>query len=69
MKKLLLLTALSLFVLALLVGCGNKTDEAQDKVPVETKQAEMMDSTRMDSGMEVMDSTIIDSMEQIKDSL
>lgn len=49
MKKLLFLAALSLMVFALVVGCGKKADEATDKVPVETKAAEMMDSTRMDS--------------------
>ena len=49
-------------VFALIVGCGKKADEATDKVPVETKKAEMMDSTRMDSGMHMMDSTIVDSV-------
>ena len=57
MKKLLFLAALSLMVFALVVGCGKKADEATDKVPVETKAADMMDSTRMDSMMhEGMDS-------------
>ncbi len=62
MKKLLFLAALSLIVFALMVGCGKKADEATDKVPVEVKKAEMMDSTRMDSGTHMMDSTMMDSM-------
>lgn len=62
MKKLLFLAALSLMVFALMVGCGKKADEATDKVPVEVKKAEMMDSTRMDSSMHKMDSTMMDSM-------
>lgn len=69
MKKLLFLAALTLMVFALLVGCGKKADEATDKVPVETKEAEMMDSTRMDSGMHMMDSTMMDSMEAKSDSM
>ena len=57
MKRFLLLVGIALAMFALTVGCGKKADEAQDKVPVETKAAEMMDSTRMDSGMnEMMDS-------------
>ena len=63
MKKLLLLAALTLMVFALVVGCGKKADEATDKVPVEVKKAEMMDSTRMDSGTHMMDSTMMDSMD------
>ncbi len=62
MKKLLLLAALSLMVFALVIGCGKKADDAADKVPVEVKKAEMMDSTRMDSGTQMMDSTMTDSM-------
>ncbi len=72
MKRFLLLVAMVAMMFALVVGCGKKADEATDKVPVETKKAEMMDSTRMDEGMDsamhMMDSTMMDSMEAKGDS-
>ncbi len=67
MKKLLILTAVSLMTFSLMVGCGDKADEATDKVPVETKAADMADSTRMDemvdSASQMMDSTMADSVD------
>ena len=62
MKKIILLAAMMLIMFAIMVGCGKKADEATDKVPVETKAADMMDSTRMDSASHMMDSTMMDSM-------
>lgn len=46
----------SVFVMALAFGCGKKETKETDKVPVEVKEAEQMDSTRMDSAaMETME--------------
>lgn len=55
MKKLLILFLVSIFVLGLIIGCGKKEAES-DKMPADVKEAEMMDSTRMDS------SDMIDSL-------
>lgn len=55
MKKLLILFLVSIFVFGLIIGCGKK-DAESDKMPAEVKEAEMMDSTRMDS------SDMIDSL-------
>ncbi len=51
MKRLTLLGLMALFVLALTVSCGKKESEESDKVPLEVKQAEQMDSTRLDSAV------------------
>lgn len=69
MKRVLLLMILTLALFAIIASCGKKTEEQTDKVPVETKQAEMMDSTRMDSGMQMTDSTMMDSTEMTQDSM
>ncbi len=61
MKKLLFLAVMSVMVFAFVIGCGKKADETKDKAPVETKKAEMMDTTMMDSGMHMMDSTMMDA--------
>ena len=66
MNKLLFLTVLSLMVFALVVGCGKKADEATDKVPVETKKAEMMDSTRMDSMIESAEEVVEEVVDSVK---
>ena len=50
MKKLLLILMAITATLCFIWGCGKKdTNEGADKVPAETKQAEMADSTAMDS--------------------
>lgn len=66
MKKLLFLTVLSLMVFALVIGCGQKADETTDKVPVETKEAEMMDSTRMDSMIESAEEAVEEVVDSVK---
>ena len=54
MKKMMILIAIIALVLA--IGCGQEKTET-DKVPVETKAAEMQDTTRLDSVVtEVVDS-------------
>ncbi len=50
MKKLLIVLMILLVSLCFIFGCGKKeSQEETDKVPVEVKQAEMADSTAMDS--------------------
>lgn len=54
MKKMMILIAILALILA--IGCGQKAEET-DKVPVETKEAEAQDTTRLDSVVtEVVDS-------------
>lgn len=56
MKRFFILLMVSVFVMALAFGCGKKETKETDKVPVEVKEAEQMDSTRMDSAaMETME--------------
>ena len=72
MKRLLILSVMTLMVFALVVGCGKKADEATDKVPVETKKAEMMDSTRLDemadSAKQVIEGAVDDAKEAVEDA-
>lgn len=49
MRKMLAFTMALLVALCFIYGCGKKETKEDDKVPVETKQAEMADSTAMDS--------------------
>ena len=63
MKRVLLLLFVALLALAIVVGCGTKQEET-DKVPAETKAAEMMDSTRLDSAMTEM----VDSAKAVMDN-
>lgn len=49
MKRVVLLLMVALLALAMFYGCGKKEAEEPDKVPVEVKQAETMDTTRLDS--------------------
>ena len=51
MKKILVLLVIMALALAFVYGCGKKEAEDTDKVPVEVKEAEVMDSTRMDSAV------------------
>ena len=68
MKKFLFFIILSLMVFVLVIGCGKKADEATDKVPVETKAAEMMDSTRLDSLAGEAKEAIDGAIEDTKDA-
>lgn len=67
MKKLIVLLVILSLMLAMVVGCGQKEAEDADKVPVEVKQAEQMDSTRMDSA--AVDSMVPDTTEVPADSM
>ena len=49
MRKMLAVTMALLVALCFIYGCGKKETKEDDKVPVETKKAEMADSTAMDS--------------------
>lgn len=49
MRKMLVITMALLMGLCFIYGCGKKETKEEDKVPAETKQAEMADSTAMDS--------------------
>ena len=49
MGKMLAVTMALLVALCFTYGCGKKETKEDDKVPVETKQAEMADTTAMDS--------------------
>ena len=53
-------------MLAMVIGCGQKEAEETD-VPVEVKQAEQMDSTRLDSA--AVDSMVPDTTEVPADSM
>ncbi len=60
MRRLLIVCSSIVFALALGFGCGKKeTKEQPGKVPVEVKEAEKLDTTRMDSAM--MESTMVDT--------
>ena len=63
MKKVLLFSLIMLLVLSFIYGCG-KEEPATDKVPADVQEAEMMDTTAMDSaadaGAEVMDSMAVE---------
>ena len=65
MKRVILLLMVALLVLAMIYGCGKKEAES-DKVPVEVKEAEAMDTTKLDSAAmeakEMMDTVVLDSM-------
>jgi len=54
MKKLFIAMLLTLFALALVVGCTKKESEDASKAPAGTSEAEMKDSTKMDSSMSNM---------------
>jgi PBP1b-binding outer membrane lipoprotein LpoB len=49
MRKMLAVTMALLVALCFIYGCGKKETKEDDKVPAETKQAEMADTTAMDS--------------------
>lgn len=52
MKKRILVALLAgILVSALTYGCGRREAEPTDKEPLEVKQAERMDSTRLDSAI------------------
>ena len=56
MKKVFTLGLMLLFALALVAGCGQNAEQEADKVPADVKDAEMADSTRLDSiAAEVVD--------------
>ncbi|NOY89454.1 MAG: hypothetical protein GXO93_08750 [FCB group bacterium] len=48
-KRIIFLISLLLFVLTITFSCGKKKAQETDKVPLEVKKAELMDSTRLDS--------------------
>ena len=68
MKRLLLLSLLAIMILALVVGCGKKAEEDADKMPVEEKAAEMMDTTQMDSAMMEAGEAVEGAVEEATDA-
>jgi len=68
MRKLVIAFLTIAFALAVSYGCGKKESaEPAGKVPTEVKEAETMDTTRMDSAM--MESTTVDTAEVPQDSM
>ncbi|MCK4372072.1 MAG: hypothetical protein KAW61_02945 [candidate division Zixibacteria bacterium] len=68
MRKMLIVVLILLVSLCFIYGCGKKdVQQETDKVPVEVKQAEMADSTAMDSA--IWDSTAVDTMAADQDSM
>lgn len=70
MKRLGILALIVLFIMALMAGCGQKEGDTPATQQEEAaKQAEMMDTTRMDSAA-MMDSAgaMMDSAKQMMDS-
>lgn len=68
MRKMLAVLMALLVVFCFVYGCGKKDiQEGDDKVPAETKQAEMADTTAMDSA--TWDEGAVDSMAGGLDSL
>jgi hypothetical protein len=64
----LIVVLILLVSLCFIYGCGKKdVQQETDKVPVEVKQAEMADSTAMDSA--IWDSTAVDTMAADQDSM
>ena len=67
MRKLLAVALALLVCFCFIYGCGKKdVQQETDKVPIEVKQAEMADSTSMDSA--ICDSTAVDTMAADQDS-
>ncbi len=67
MRKLLAVVLALLVCFCFIYGCGKKdVQQETDKVPIEVKQAEMADSTAMDSA--IWDSTAVDTMAADQDS-
>lgn len=66
MKKFIVLLVIVSLMLAMVIGCGQQEAEETD-VPVEVKQAEQMDSTRLDSA--AVDSMVPDTTEVPADSM
>jgi len=69
MKKVFTLGLMVLFALALVAGCGQKAEQEADKVPVEVKDAEMADSTRLDSMATDMVDTAGAVVEEVKEAV
>lgn len=65
LKKLFVLSLSALFIMALALGCGEKAEKETEKVPVEVKEAEQADSTRMDAA----EADTTEATEQAPDSL
>ena len=68
MKKVFTLGLMVLFALALVAGCGQQAEQEADKVPVEVKDAEMADSTRLDSMATDMADTAGAVVEEVKEA-
>lgn len=68
MRKMLAVMMVLLVALCFIYGCGKKdTQEGADKVPADTKKAEMADTTAMDSA--TWDEGEMDSMAGGHDSM
>jgi len=48
-KRIVILFSVVLLALAITFSCGKKKAQESNKVPLEVKKAEQMDSTRLDS--------------------
>lgn len=65
MKRVVVLFSVALLAMSLGYGCGKKEAEEPGKVPIEVKQAETMDSTRMDSAaVDTVDTIETDTAEE-----
>ena len=67
MRKMLMVLMALLVALCFIYGCGKKETQEDDKVPAETKQAEMADTTAMDSA--TWDEGAMDTMAGGHDSM
>ena len=67
MKKVLILMLVAIVAMAMVWGCGQKADDA-GKTPADVKEAESIDTTRLDSAMEAVDSLIDEGAEAVKDA-
>ncbi len=61
MKQIEFIISVMVVAMVLSFGCSQKSDEATDKVPLETKKAEMKDTTRLDAADYKYDSTYMDT--------
>ena len=66
MKRFLVLLLVALFAIGL-TGCGTKDAAETDKVPADVKEAEMQDTTRLDSLAEAATEAVEGAVEEAAD--
>ena len=66
MKRLLITMVIAMVALTMVWGCGQKADDT-GKTPPDVKEAESIDTTRMDSAMQTVDSLVEEGVEAVQE--